>query len=329
MTEHSEPRSTKRGRGKASATIELLDAATEILGASRWAMTLRQLYYALVSKADRGDIDFPKTEASYTRLKRIVRDAREDGTIPWSWLVDHNRSVVRARTFSGIEGLLEDSARLYRADLMRTQDVAIQIWAESDSIGSVISQVATRYTIPTFIGRGYTSRGYLWDAARDVVAAQAAGKLVVVLHVGDHDPSGEDIFRDLEETLRLYAVAAMDDAYSVADYRRDLSSAQIEGYTDWLEISRLALTPIQIELYGLPYRPVKSTDARSASFAGRGAVEVEALPVDALLRIVQSSIEFYIDPTALATARLAEESEREIMGRISRTPVERLLEVAS
>ena len=38
-----------------------------------------------------------------------------------------------------------------------------------------------------------SSRGYLWSAATDLVAAQNAGKQVVVLHVGDYDPSLDEV----------------------------------------------------------------------------------------------------------------------------------------
>lgn len=135
---------------------------------------------------------------------------------------------------------------------------------------------------------------------------------------------------DTEQTLRSYALAAGPESrFSVAQYRRYLGLDEIERHTAWLTVRRIALTPTQIEAYELPYRPVKSSDSRAAGFTGKGAVELEALPVDDMLDIVQSSIESYIDPTALDAARLAEESERDIMGRISRTPVERLLEVAS
>ncbi len=327
--EHSEPRSTKRGRGRAAATVELLGHAVDVLDGSRWAMTLRHLHYVLVSRADAGLLaGYDKSDRSYNRLKRVMRDAREDGTVPWSRLVDHARVVDAVRTFDGIRGLLDDAQRFYRADLMRQQPVTIQIWAESDSVGSVVAQVARRYTIPTFIGRGYTSRGYVMDAARDIVAAGRAGKGVVILHVGDHDPSGEDIFRDLEETLRLYVVSA-DFGQPVAHCRRGMSRVDVEDATDWVTIERIALTPDQIADYGLPYRPVKTSDSRAGSFTGRGAVEVEALPVDALLGIVEDEIESWIDPAALETAKLAEQSEREIMHRIAGTPIERLLEVAS
>ncbi len=227
---------------------------------------------------------------------------------------------------------------------MRSQRVAIQLWAESDSIGSLIARTADRYTISTFIGRGYSARGYLWAAAKDAVHAHEAGKRVHILHVGDHDPSGEDIFRDVEETLRLYAIAVETDA-PAAVVRRHLlarirhegappdedvrgrtpSQDQLELFTDWLEFERLTLTPEQIKQHELPVRPPKASDVRTAKFTGSGSVEVEALPVDMLLAIVEGAILTRIDPEALAAAELVEESEREVARRIAATPVDRLV----
>lgn len=319
---HSAPRSTKV-RGRAASTIEMGLTARDILAASGYAMTLRQLYYALVSTGA-----IPKNEAVYGKLKRVMRDLREDGTVPWDWLVDHTRSVFQVRTFDGIEGLLADAATLYRRDLMRHQGAAIQLWAESDSIGSVINQVANRYTIPTFIGRGYAARGYLWSAAKDAIAAHEAGKTVVILHVGDFDPSGVDIFRDVEETIRLYALA-IETTMSVATTRRYFASDAIRVHTRWLDFDRLALTPEQVAAYDLPSRPPKASDVRTAKFTGVGSVEVEALPVADLLEIVEAAIVDLIDPNALRIAEQAEKSERDIARLIAATPLSRLVEAAS
>jgi hypothetical protein len=321
MTGYSAPRSGKVGRGKAAATITLGRDARAILAASPYSLTLRQLYYALVSTGA-----IPKVEASYSRLKTVMRDLREDGTVPWDWLVDHTRSVFAPRTFDSIEGLLADSAKLYRRDLMRSQDVAIQLWAESDSIGSVIAQTADRYCIPTFIGRGYSARGYLWDAAKDAVQAYEAGKDVHILHVGDHDPSGEDIYRDVEETLAVYALAIIHKTSA-----KVIRSSVIDpvNMTYWLVCERLALTAEQVEEYELPARPPKAGDVRTTKFTGIGAVEVEVLPVAALLAIVEEAILDRIDSEALRVAEVAEQSERAIAKRIAGTPVGRLLEVAS
>lgn len=313
--EHSQPRSRKVGRGKARTTIRLEEAAREALR-ERHPMTLRQLFYVLVSRGH-----LPKTEAGYNKLKRIMKERREVGACPWGWLADHTRAVIAARTFDGVEGLLDDAARLYRRDLMRQQPYAIQVWAESDSVGSIISPVADRYTIPVYVGRGYASVGYLWSAAEDIAAAIGSDKDVVILHVGDYDPSGEDIFRDVAEKLDRYTAAIL----------KGIPADQAHGWTvgDHLVVKRIALTEDQVLEHDLPARPPKKTDSRSKSFDGIGAVEVEALPVDVLTDLVEDAIQDYIDEDALAVVQKAEQSEREIAARIAGTSVERLLEVAS
>lgn len=107
-------------------------------------------------------------------------------------------------------------------------------------------------------------------------------------------------------------------------FARRYSSDEIEEGTVWMLMQRIALTPDQIEDYALPSRPAKASDPRTANFDGDGTVEAEALPVDVLLDIVRDSIESFIDTDALAAARVAEESEREILAAISAKPIDRL-----
>jgi hypothetical protein len=337
MNDQSEPR-VQKVRGRAAATIAVGEAAHQLLEPSPSAMTLRQLFYALVSAEA-----IPKSEAAYSKLKRVIRDLREAGVIPWEWIVDHTRSVFRSSAWGGPEEVLANAARTYRRQLMREQPVAMQLWAESDRIGSVAAQVAEEFTIPTYIGRGYSARGYLWEAARDTVQAKKAGKRVVIFHVGDYDPSGEDIYRDVEETLRLYALT-LDWSSNLlpgtrggsakavrGSLQRDLRIHggslldELRGWTKWLTFERLALTPDQISEFGLPGRPPKASDPRTSGFTGSGTVEVEALPVDALLALVKVAIEHYIDARALQVVKVAEASERDVLVRIARTPLERLV----
>jgi hypothetical protein len=136
-----------------------------------------------------------------------------------------------------------------------------------------------------------------------------------------------DIFRDVEETLRLYALAVA--WVTPVKFVRHVHPSRFAHMTDWLFFDRLALTSEQIEDHALPVRPPKASDVRTAKFTGAGSVEVEALPVDVLLAIVEAAIVDLIDPEALRIAELAEESERVIARRIAATPVARLLEVAA
>lgn len=69
------PRSEEVGHGKSTETIALRDVARAIPAGSRWPMTLRQLYHALVWAGGIG-----KTESANASFKRLCPDRREDGS---------------------------------------------------------------------------------------------------------------------------------------------------------------------------------------------------------------------------------------------------------
>ena len=193
-----EPRTVKRIR-RTRAEIGDLDTVIISILQIEAPLTLRQLYYRLVAA---GSID--KTEAAYGTVKRRLLDLRESGRVPWRYVADNTRFVHAVDTFDGPATALAEAARLYRRDLMRSQPTRIEVWAESDSIGSVLSEVTDEYGIPLYVGRGYSSRALLHSAAEQIERAGAAGKRTLILHLGDYDPSGEDISRTVRDTLTRY-----------------------------------------------------------------------------------------------------------------------------
>jgi hypothetical protein len=96
-----------------------------------------------------------------------------------------------------------------------------------------------------------------------------------VFFLGDHDPSGDDIERDI--------------------YHR----AQKASGKDFI-IQRLAIHPEDIQRFNLPPQKIKNTDSRSAGFKKKygeeaPTVELDALPVDELRRRVREAVEGLID----------------------------------
>lgn len=220
--------------------------------------------------------------------------------MPWSWVVDNTRWVTQPETYTGPEQALRAAAQFYRRDLMASQPIRIEVWAESDSIGAVLSEVTAEYGIPLYIGRGYASRGYLHSAAEQIAGAAKGGKRTLILHLGDYDPSGEDIARSVRETLTRY-VRELSGGWSVATP----------------EFERLSVTEAQIAELDLPGRPPKKSDPRTAGFGGSGTVEIEAIPRVVILDILRRRIEREIDQRQLQVVRVAEQSERETMWRFA------------
>jgi hypothetical protein len=115
---------------------------------------------------------------------------------------------------------------------------------------------------------------------------RAIGKRVVILHFGDHDPSGRDAADKIERTLREFA-------------------PEIE-----IEFNRLAVTPEQIEIWRLPARPTKVSDSRSKTWTGGESVELDAIDANQLRHLCRAFVEELIPDGWLGSLQAAEDSER-------------------
>ncbi|MEV5282926.1 hypothetical protein [Streptomyces sp. NPDC052811] len=112
------------------------------------------------------------------------------------------------------------------------------------------------------------------------------GAEAVVLHLGDHDPSGEHLFSSLAEDVMAFAEAA--------------------GAV--VEFERVAVTAHQVALYGLPTAPPKASDRRS--FTDTTTTQAEALLPDVLAAIVREAIAAHCDLGVQEQVLVREEAER-------------------
>jgi len=134
----------------------------------------------------------------------------------------------------------------------------------------------------------YASLSFLYDAAEYINTLPVRA---YIYHLGDYDPSGVNAGEKIEETLRAMAPDA-------------------EIYFE-----RIAVTPEQIAEWNLPTRPTKASDTRSKGF-GNISVELDAIDPNALRALVQETIEQHLPPDQFEVLKAAEESEREIIGRL-------------
>jgi hypothetical protein len=244
-------------------------------------MTIRQLFYRMVTL---GAID--KMEAEYKgTVVRLMGEMRRDGELPFSWIADNTRWMRKPDTFSSLEGYLRLSAETYRRAVWDNQDAYVEIWLEKDALAGVLIDVTEPWDVPLMVTRGYASLSYLHSAAE---AIKAQRKPAFLYYFGDHDPSGLDINRAVEEGLRDFAPEAE------------------------ISFERVAVTAEQIEALSLPTRPTKTTDSRSKGFEG-GSVEVDAIPPDDLRRMVEVCITRHIDPRAYTQLMLQQRLERDTL----------------
>jgi hypothetical protein len=139
-----------------------------------------------------------------------------------------------------------------------------------------VQRIADDFGVPCLASGGFDSTTGKYQLAEYLGRASP----VELLHIGDHDPSGVWLFRNLAED-----VAAL--AKDIAEQPDDLD----------IRFSRLAVTPEQIVSLDLPTAPPKPGDRRS--FTGE-TTQAEAIPPDTLADIIRNGIESRIDPVALA-----------------------------
>lgn len=266
----------KRGRSTRKQ-LELLDDAIMEALTEEHPATLRGTFYRVVSA---GRVE--KSEAGYRQVGRQVLKLRRSGRLPYWWITDGTRYVIRPRTWSDVETAVLDLSLSYRRMLWRSQPTEVQVFTEKDAITGVIEPVCDEWDVPIGVLRGYASESFCWRVAESLPLR----KHTILYQLGDHDPSGVDAWRDFEKKVRRFSPDAP------------------------VTFERIAVTPDQITSLLLPTRPTKKSDSRARTFEG-GSVEVDAIPPSTLRSIVRSSIEQHIDADALALTRSVEQSERE------------------
>jgi hypothetical protein len=249
-------------------------------------MTDRQVFYRVEV---RGAI--AKTEREYKNtIVRLLGIMRRGGTIPFEWIADNTRWMRKPRTYSGLDQALRRTAETYRRAVWDEQDAYVEVWVEKDALAGVIYEVTEAWDVPLMVARGYASLSFLHAAAETI---EAEGKSAFLYYFGDYDPSGVDISRVVEETIREFAPDAE------------------------IHFERVAITPEQIEQYALPTRPTKATDSRGKDFEG-DSVELDSLPPDVLRELVEDCITQHIDFDTLDRLRVVEAAERETLLAITK-----------
>ena len=274
---------TKRSR-RTRAELESVDQAIIAAVESDWPVSLRGVYYRVVSAGA-----VPKTEAAYKTVGRRLLKLRRTDRIGYDRIADGTRWVVRPRTYDDLADALFDTAQVYRRAMWRTQPVEVHVFTEKDAITGVVQRVTSEWDVPLGVLRGYCSETFAHEMA---CAINAAGKPVVVYQLGDHDPSGVGAWADFQK-MRRFAPAAE------------------------VEFTRLAVTPEQIETMALPTRPTKSTDTRARSFTGE-SVEVDAIPAPVLRSLLAEAIERHVDPHQLRVLRTIELEEADDLMELAR-----------
>lgn len=248
---------------------EIIDHANNIINEyskQGFDLTLRQLYYQLVS---RNLIANRQTE--YKRLGGIINDARLAGEIDWLAIVDRTRELEKLSNWSSPSDIVGACASQFRYDKWKDQEYRPEVWIEKDALTGVIEKVCNELQVSYFSCRGYTSQSEMWVAARRLVDFAADEQTPVIIHLGDHDPSGIDMSRDIEARLEMFM--------------------EHEGWRT--EFKRIALNMDQVRRYNPPPNPTKLTDSRATGYIekyGTSSWELDALEPKVMTKLIQDAV---------------------------------------
>ena len=256
-----------------------------------YSLSLRQLYYQLVA---RGYI--PNKQTEYKRLGDVIGNARLAGLIDWRHLEDRGRAIVEQNHWETPQSILNAVADQYRQDKWRGQPRRVFVMVEKAALEGVFEPVCRGLDVPLFACRGYPSLSSLWEIGYDRLrVAVANGQRPVILHFGDHDPSGIDMTRDLADRLSLFTGVDV-------------------------KIERLALNRDQIDQYDPPPNPAKVTDSRYMSYVavhGEESWELDALDPAILGDLATQAVLRYIESDAWAEAVAEEEDDRADLTKVA------------
>jgi len=259
---------TYRARNFGADALARIETCNEILDDYRsqdLRLTLRQLYYQLVTKNA-----IRNTEKDYKNLGSLVSDARLAGKIDWDAIEDRVRQPRILSDFPSLEAAVDDLAATYRLPRWDGQENYVELWVEKDALAGVLTPLADEFHVTLMVNRGYSSQSAMYEAAgRFIDHGQREG---ILLYLGDHDPSGEDMVRDIRDRLEMFD----------AD----------------VEVTKVALTTAQVEEYGPPPNPTKMSDSRAPEYVakhGESCWEVDALPPPVLQRLIRAAIRCHVD----------------------------------
>lgn len=278
-----------RFQQKSLDLIELVNQVVDEYSAQGYELTLRQVYYQLVA---RGYI--PNNERSYKNVGSLINDGRLAGLIDWHSVTDRTRNLRKESHWDNPADVIASARYSYNLDKWKGQPNYVEVWVEKDALVDIVGQACDPLDTPYFSCRGYTSQSEMWSAAQRFIRQEQREKRIII-HLGDHDPSGIDMTRDIQERLELLGA----DVY----------------------VKRVALTMNQIQTYNPPPNPAKITDSRASKYIdqfGDESWELDALEPKVITDLIKKQVTMYRNDDiyrAVCDKELREKEELKMLER--------------
>ena len=269
--------------------IELVNQVVNEYSAQGYELTLRQAYYQLVA---RGYI--PNNERSYKNIGNLINDGRLAGLIDWHSITDRTRNLRGNSHWNTPADVIASARYSYLLNKWEGQPNYVEVWVEKDALVDIVGQACRPLDTPYFSCRGYTSQSEMWSAAQRFIR-QSEREQRIIIHLGDHDPSGIDMTRDIQERLKLFEADVI--------------------------VKRVALTMNQIQTYNPPPNPAKLSDSRCGKYIdqyGDESRELDALEPKVITDLITDEVTAYRNGEIYQVVCDREEREKDELRMLER-----------
>lgn len=275
-------------------TLDLIEQANEIITefqAQGFVLTIRQIYYQFVARdllpeEWRDPVTGSKNNfKSYGKLNSFINNGRMTGLIDWWAIEDRTRFLRGNQHWDSPSQILRSAASSYKLDSRKDQKYLVEVWIEKDALVGMIDSICRELDVDFFACRGYVSLSEMWRAAQRIQNV----KKTVILHLGDHDPSGIDMTRVIQDTLNTFGCKNVD-------------------------VQRIALTMKQVEKFKPPPCPAKLSDSRAKDYIatyGDESWELDALAPNVIEELIRSNVEALTDKARRQVILAEQEKERD------------------
>jgi len=286
--------------------LEEVNLIIEEYQAEGYSLTLRQLYYQLVS---RGII--PNEQKEYAKLSTLLVKGRMAGLVDWDAIEDRIRVPYLPYCVKDPQDALQDTIGTYRLNRQKGQEVYLELWVEKDALSGILKRVTSEFHIPLVVNRGYSSCSAMYDAFKRFDKAIRKNQTVCLLYLGDHDPSGLDMIRDIKVRITEFLCS-----WRLTNFLEKKERLEEDIFT----IKHLGLTQKQINEFNPPPNPAKISDPRAKWYIekfGETSWEVDALDPKTLTKLVTLNIQDLIDKDKFHNICQREEYEIEILEKVA------------
>lgn len=291
----------KRFNSKSMVLLNHILKIMDHYAAKGFDLSVRQLFYQLVSKNI-----VPNRQKQYKSLVGLVNDGRLAGILDWD-IVDRTRNAFRPRNWNNPGQMAKEMAGSFKIDKWANQPYYIEVMVEKQALEGILLPICTELDITFMANKGYSSASAFYRSGQRFARRAAEGKKLKILYLGDHDPSGIDMTRDVLERVPLLGGTP-------------LTTICMPIPLD-IDIQRLALNIEQVREFKPPKNPAKQTDSWCEKYVaefGPDSWELDAVDPDVLAQLVRDAVMAVRDEDLWAEACAKEEQMRKELTKFAK-----------